>query len=70
MSHDFLIQGVVISPIIPAFGLALLLTGATSMALIRLRLYRFLWRRPLVEAALFIIWLGLISAFSPVPGTR
>jgi hypothetical protein len=68
MNHNLVIDSIVISPILPAFGLALLLTCLTSMVLIRLRLYRWLWRRPLAEAAIFCIWLGVISVASPLPG--
>ncbi len=70
MSHDLLLGEVVFSPIVAACLLAFALAALTSWALIRLNLYRWLWRRPLVEVALFCIWLGLISAFSPLPGTR
>ena len=70
MSHNFLIDGIVFSPILPACLLALALTALSSWAMISLRLYRFLWRRSLVEVALFCIWLGLITAFSPLPGSR
>ena len=70
MSHEFLLGEVVFSPVIPACLLAFMMTTATSWALIRLNLYRHLWRRPLVEVALFCIWLGAISAASPLPGTR
>lgn len=68
MNHNFVIDSIVISPIVPAFGLALLLTILTSTVLIRLRLYRWLWRRPLVETAIFCIWLGVISVASPLYG--
>ena len=70
MSHDFLLDGIMLSPIIPACSLALALTVLSSWALIRLRLYRLLWRRPLAELALFFIWLALVTTFSPIDGTR
>ena len=46
MSHDFLLGEVVFSPIVAACLLAFVLTALTSWMLIRLDLYRWLWRRP------------------------
>jgi fatty-acid desaturase len=61
MTHDLVIGGVLISPIVPACLLALLVTIACSIVLIRLGLYRLVWHRPLVEVALFCIALGCIT---------
>lgn len=60
MSHDFLIGGAILSPIVPELVIAVLLTGLISVALMRLGFYRLVWHRPLVELALFCILLGLL----------
>jgi hypothetical protein len=65
MSHDFLIGGVILSPIVPQLALALLLTALVSVLLMRVGFYRLVWHRPLVELALFCILLGIIVALAP-----
>jgi hypothetical protein len=65
MTHDFLIGGVILSPIVPELLLSLLLTGILSIVLMRLGFYRLVWHRPLVELAIFCIILGLIVVLTP-----
>jgi hypothetical protein len=65
MAHDFLIGGIILSPIVPELLIALLLTGLLSVLLMRLGFYRLVWHRPLVELSIFCIILGTIVAFTP-----
>ncbi|MBA2932478.1 DUF1656 domain-containing protein [Sphingomonas sp. CGMCC 1.13654] len=65
MTHDFLIGGIILSPIVPELLIALLLTGLLSVLLMRLGFYRLVWHRPLVELSMFCIILGTIVAFTP-----
>lgn len=64
MTHDFLIGGIILSPIVPQVFAALLLTAALSVLLMRLGFYRLVWHRPLVELAIFCILLGTIVALT------
>lgn len=65
MAHDFLIGGVILSPIVPQLLIALLLTVLVSILLMRMGFYRLVWHRPLVELAIFCILLGTLVAFTP-----
>lgn len=65
MSHDFLLGGIILSPIVPQLLIALLLTALLSFLLMRLGFYRLVWHRPLVELSLFCIILGVIVALAP-----
>lgn len=65
MTHDFLIGGVILSPIVPELLIALILTGLLSVALMRLGFYRLLWHRPLAEVSIFCMILGVIVALTP-----
>jgi hypothetical protein len=65
MAHDFLIGGVILSPIVPQLLIALLLTVLVSILLMRLGFYRLVWHRPLVELAIFCILLGTLVALTP-----
>ena len=65
MIHDFLIGGVILSPLVPELALSMLLTVGTSLVLMRLGFYRLVWHRPVVELSLFCIFLGGIVALTP-----
>jgi len=65
MAHDFLIGGVILSPIVPQLLIALLLTVMLSILLMRMGFYRLVWHRPLVELSLFCILLGTLVALTP-----
>ncbi len=65
MMHDFLIGGIILSPIVPELLIALLITGLLSIMLMRLGFYRLVWHRPLVELSIFCMILGTIVAFTP-----
>lgn len=65
MTHDFLLGGVILSPIVPELLIALVFTALLSVLLMRLRLYRLVWHRPLVEVSIFCIILGAIVALTP-----
>ncbi|MBH9536592.1 DUF1656 domain-containing protein [Novosphingopyxis sp. YJ-S2-01] len=68
MTTQWLIGDTVsISTIVPAVLGGLLLAGFLSWLLARLRLYRFIWNRPLFELALFLILTGAIVALFPNP---
>lgn len=64
-AHDFLIGGVILSPIVAQLLIALVLTGLLSILLMRLGFYRLVWHRPLVELSLFCILLGTIVVLTP-----
>lgn len=61
MTHDFLIGGVMISPIVPACALALVATMILSALLVRIGFYHLVWHRPLVEVAMFCIFLAAVT---------
>ena len=65
MTHDVVIGGVLLSPLVPQLLLAVLLTGVLTFVLMRLNFYRLVWHRPLVELALFCMILGLIVVLMP-----
>jgi hypothetical protein len=65
MTHDFLIGGVILSPIVPELLIALVLTGLLSVLLMRIGFYRLVWHRPLAEVSLFCMMLGVIVALTP-----
>lgn len=65
MTHDFLIGGVILSPIVPELLIALILAGLLSVMLMRLGFYRLVWHRPLVELCMFCMILGIIVALTP-----
>jgi hypothetical protein len=65
MTHDFLIGGVILSPIVPELLIAILLTALLSIVLMRLGFYRATWHRPLVELSFFCMILGAIVALTP-----
>jgi len=65
MTHDFLIGGVILSPIVPELLIALILAGLLSVILMRLGFYRLVWHRPLVELCMFCMILGIIVALTP-----
>ncbi|WBO24256.1 DUF1656 domain-containing protein [Sphingomonas abietis] len=65
MTHDFLIGGVILSPIVPELLIAVLLTALLSIVLMRLGFYRATWHRPLVEISFFCMILGAIVALTP-----
>ena len=68
MTTQWLIGGAVsVSTIVPAVLGGLLLAGFLSWLLSRLRLYRFIWNRPVFELALFLIMTGFIVALLPNP---
>jgi hypothetical protein len=63
MARDFILGGVILSPIVPQLLIALLLTGLLSVVLMRLGFYRLVWHRPIVELAIFCIFLGVVAIF-------
>ena len=65
MTHDLVIGGVLLSPLVTQLVFAVLLTGLLTFVLMRLNFYRLVWHRPLVELALFCMILGLIVALRP-----
>lgn len=65
MTHDFLIGGVILSPIVPELLIALVLTALLSVLLMRIGFYRLVWHRPLAEVSLFCMMLGVIVALTP-----
>ena len=65
MIHDFVIGGVILSPLVPELAVAILLTVLLSLLLMRLGFYLAVWHRPLVELALFCMILGGIVALTP-----
>ena len=65
MTHDFLIGGIILSPVVPELLIALILTGLLSVLLMRLGIYHLVWNRPLVEVCLFCVILGIIVALTP-----
>lgn len=65
MTHDFLIGGVILSPIVPELLIAILSTALLSIVLMRLGFYRATWHRPLVELSVFCMILGAIVALTP-----
>ena len=71
--QNFLIGGVILSPLVPELAVSVLLTALISLLLMRLGFYRLVWHRPLVELALFCIILGGIVALMangyPASGT-
>jgi hypothetical protein len=64
MTHDVLIGGVILSPIVPQLLIALFLTGLLSVLLMRCGFYRLVWHRPLVELSIFCMILGAIVLLS------
>jgi hypothetical protein len=65
MIHNFLIGGIILSPLVPELAISILLTAFLSVLLMRLGFYQFVWHRPLVELSIFCIILGCIVAFTP-----
>jgi hypothetical protein len=65
MKQNFLIGGVILSPLVPQVLLALMLTVILSIVLMRLGFYRLVWHRSLVELSLFCILLGLVVVLDP-----
>ena len=65
MIYDFLIGGVILSPLVPELAISILVTALLSFLLMRLGFYRLVWHRPLVELALFCMILGGIAALTP-----
>ena len=45
MTHDVVIGGVLLSPLVPQLVLAALLTGLLTFVLMRLNFYRLVWHR-------------------------
>ncbi|HIQ19500.1 MAG TPA: DUF1656 domain-containing protein [Novosphingobium capsulatum] len=66
MKQNFLIGGVILSPLVPQVLLALMLTVILSIVLMRLGFYRLVWHRSLVELSLFCILLGLVVVLDPL----
>ncbi|MHB8284559.1 MAG: DUF1656 domain-containing protein [Caulobacteraceae bacterium] len=58
MNHEFMLGGVLISTIVPATAAALVLTVLLSAVLVRLRFYRLVWHRSLVDLAIFCVLLA------------
>jgi hypothetical protein len=67
MASGFVLGGVCLSPIVWACLAALLATAGLSALLARIGFYRLVWRRPLVEVALFCMLLAAAS-WAPVIG--
>ena len=65
MTNDFVLGGIILSPLVPQLLLAVFLTGASTLVLMRLNFYRLVWQRPLVELAIFCMILGTIVALMP-----
>ena len=65
MTNNFVVGGIILSPLVPQLLLAVLLTGASTLILMRINFYRLVWQRPLVELAIFCMILGTIVAFMP-----
>jgi hypothetical protein len=53
--------GVFLPPLLVWLGIGLLLSAATRWALFRVRLYRYVWHRPLFDFALLVILIGAVS---------
>jgi len=66
MTHELLVGGVIVSPVVAACAAALLATAIVSEILARSGFYRLVWHRPLVEASIFCITLGVVAS---VPGS-
>lgn len=60
MTHEFMVGGVLISTIVPACFMALGLSILVSMGLVRLRFYRLVWHRSLVDLSIFCILLAVV----------
>lgn len=58
MNHEFRIGGVLISSIVPALVTAIVVSVLLSLVLTRVGFYRFVWHRPLVDLAMFVILFG------------
>ena len=65
MVSNFIIGGIIISPLVPQLVVSVLLTGLISVLLMRFGFYRMVWHRPLIEVSLFCIILGGIVALTP-----
>jgi len=59
------LYGVLLPPLLVWLGLALLASACLRWGLLRLGLYRFVWHRPLFDAALLVILTGLVSLLMP-----
>lgn len=64
MAEEFVIDGVILSPIVPQLIAALLLTFSLSLVLMRLHFYKLVWHRPLFELALFCVLLAFVVGLS------
>lgn len=65
MTGEFIVGGIYLSPLVPACAIALLLTALLSVVLVRLRFYRLVWHRPLVEVSIFVMLLAAASLLGP-----
>ncbi len=62
MIHELDIYGVLIPPILAWTAIALAAAGLLRLAMGRLRVYRFVWHKPLFDLALFVIVLAVVAA--------
>jgi hypothetical protein len=56
------IYGLLVSPMLPWVGAAMVLSALVRHAFGRLGVYRFVWHRPLFDLALLVIVLGVVVA--------
>jgi len=62
MTGEIDIYGVLFPPLLVWLGLALILSAGVRLLLTRLRLYRFVWHRPLFDLAILVILTGCVAA--------
>ena len=60
MEQEVNIAGVYISPFVVVLGLALVIFVPVRAGLDRLQFDKYVWHRPLVDACLFVITVGLL----------
>lgn len=65
MSSNFIVGGIIFTPVVPQVVIAMLLTILVSFIFTRIGLFRFVWHRPLVEVCLFCLILGVLVILSP-----
>ncbi len=64
MMQNFLMGGIILSPLVAELAVSVVLTALISVLLMRLGFYRLVLHRPLIELALFCIILGGIVALT------
>jgi hypothetical protein len=70
MTGEISLYGVFLPFLLPVLLVALVLAACVRSILTRLRIYRFVWHRPLFDLAVFVILLGGVSSAARMLGAQ